>query len=362
MLIPTIEKRLFWLSGGQLYRVTREGLLADAEQQFRACKLPLVVVSREHYKEAYKEYPIVDRKDLSEILRHEFSEYAVKLTTQQNDSVTGVQVLSPTDAVLELLKEKLCVWLPDSLLLGTEAVPQQLEIFEGGSQELFVFRKASRIYSTLKSGAFANPEYFLFAIGADAATPVVRFSEKDMATRLLSGISSLDSTSVLSLLRSQSCRYHIENLTHWPSLLVGSVSAALLFLGLQLGYLNLKAEILTGDIKAQQVAKVLRQQKDLENKVQLLNEIQSSQSSLSSSYPIWSTLTKMMENGITLIFFSIEEQGFSVRAKARSATSALELVRGLDLVKSAEFNSSIGQSRGEQRFTILIHFNQELQP
>lgn len=355
-----IKKRIFWYCDGAVHGISETGFqeAKPASSVVEKLRYSIQIVSRKHYKETFKEYPIVDRTDLNGIINNEFPANAIRFIYESTEHSTLVKVWVPDATVSEFLTESQSFWIPETLVLESCVEDRVLTSYGLAQYQLFLYKLGARVYSTLSRGTFAAPNNFLLSIGADINTGTTSKSQDNLAADLVSGIFQIRKPLFLPIIKAQKWGQYIKRVFHWPSVLVGAFAAFALYVGLNIGYLHWQQESLRERIETQQLHLFIKKEKQLEQQIALLNQVQANKSGASGTADLWELVAYLLGNEISVLRIQREGTELTVRLEAESATESLEFIQSLPFIAKAQLSSSVARSRGKQRFNLEIQFKQ----
>lgn len=346
------ERNTFFL--GRQIRQIKEGSLIDVKNRdWGKAYFPLVIVGREHYQESRKHFPVFQSSELDKIIKNLMDTPSLYFPDSKDDSGTWVRIWSLSKTASELIKDKICLWLPESLLLES-AVSQSCKIATRDGQQLYFAENGGVFVSSLAKGLYINPEYFLMATGMAMDTPVSAMNEKEYLADLQGHWSGLGWSRWIQVLRQQGYLTKLSKMASWKSILVGSAASLLVLLLAKAGYVHWQSYYLDEQLAATNIKPVMQLKKLAQEKSELITALGSASHGGGDVERAWQLMASLMEANVQVLRVNASGAKIEIRLQAKQATEALQLISELPFVKSAEFSTSVMESLGNKRFTIAV--------
>jgi hypothetical protein len=250
------------------------------------------------------------------------------------------------------------IWIPETLLLNL-GCEEGFYAFTRFAQTLYQVKNEGESVSSIAVGAYKNASYFLLSAGIENVADPEQKDTVAWQQSIKKGLAKIAFQDAIQIFKSQNILNYLRNLFHWPSAIVGAFAGLMLVTLSQLGWQNIQISALESEAASQDVRTIMSLDKRVKSKKELLQSLSREDSSGLESYPMWRLLAYVMENNITVIEFSMQDGKKLFRLQSDSAIDALEMVRALPYVGSAEFNTSVQKSRGKERYTIRLEFSGE---
>lgn len=341
------------LANNELYVFSEEGLQPCEESELERAQFPLLVVGIEHCREIVKQYPVTDKEDLSQIIRTEYqgTDFVEQpVIGEQNSSVTVWRLDEKANSIAD---SKWLYWIPESWLIG-DVLDASLYKVSRAKQNIWLCRHNDNTFSSVAMGLFANRNYFLMASGVESNIPNEELSEQAYGRKILSAIANIDPMRLFQPFKAQNYVDKLNRQFSFVSLCIGVFVGFVLFSALHLGYLEWRISSLEEGIKGQKVAQAISVQKNYETTLEAMQKLNKSLGGQGSQQPSWGLLASLMEKGVTILRVKHLDNKLEVRAEAKKATDALQVISGLPEVAHATFITPVRESLGNERFTVSI--------
>lgn len=320
--------------------------------------IPLVIITREHYQEVVKDYPVPDKKDVQSIIDNEFD--GLKMTQIETKDLTSSKAkLFIFDSVSSAyIESQRCIYIPETLLAGF-VVEQELTIVTRLGQTLNLVRKGDTIFSSAGKGVYQNPQLFIAASGAGQTNSTVHLEQAEYFQLLLEQITCLKSSELKMIVRAQVAHKRFMESLHLPSLGLGVLAAVVLYGGLLWGQLKWFDLYPGVDYSPKDVREVIQARQRLEENIKLYNELSTGSSSGSAGEVVWEIVTGLLEADVSVGSIIFKDDELSLVMVAESATAAIELVSKEPSVKSVTLDGDIYAFGDRQAANIVIVLNKE---
>lgn len=352
-----IFKRGFLLANNKLFSIRMDGLHPVSAENFNNTVMPILVVGKEHCRESDKSYPISDKKDLSEVIKMDFTglTYVEKPDIGEHQSKVKAWIADP--AVCSMAESKLFYWIPEIWLFSHSDSSSLFQIERAGNA-MWLCTHQGKSNASLTKGLFKDASYFLMSIGIDSSFKPISVKESDYCEFINKQASLIANIKLLALTPAQGYQNKLKTAYNWLSVGLGVVVAVTLFLLFHNAYLGMRIDGLDENIRQQNVREVITLQKTYEQQLEALQTLEKSLYNVDSSSAYWDVLATLMENGTTILRVNQKSDVFEVRGQAKLATDILQIVGSLPEVEHAEFITPVRESLGNERFTIAIKWRE----
>ena len=344
--------------------------IPDADTKTK--KLRWLILSREHYFETSKEYPIANKRDLKQALQFDDNKAPFKGVTLQyieriNEQTHRVTFWVINPKTFDKLALKPWLILPESYLLA-KALNENINLatIECLDKTLFISQTGQGIFSGVKSPQTPTVESFAFATGSPISPNGEQYysaNATEFITLLTAGITSLNVTSFSGFL----VNLHNVNRSNYPWKQAGVMFCVVLasYLVLSSGWLVFKQQWLEQQLVSQkeQVNQALTVQKNYQQQLQWQQVLTEP---LSHTFPYWDTWPVVLDAiavGVELKAIHYQNSNIVLHGTTDAAIKATDVLAKLSespYVVSARFSQPVRKNRSEEDFVISFSFAQAI--
>jgi len=355
----------------QLYtfkRTEAQSFQLHAVQNKSAANLRWLILSREYYFEATKDYPIANKRDLKQALRFDDNKAPFEGITLQHIERIDEQshrvtfwVINPT--VLKKVNFAPWVILPESYILAKALSDNvNLATIECINKTLFISKTGRGLFSGVQSSHTPTIEHFAFSTGS----PISMGSENyyhaksiDFIDLLSKGLKSLNLAKLQGFLVNLN-EFNWQNYP-WKQAALISTTVFTLYLAISSGWLAFKDQQLTQQLVAKKtrVNQALTLQETYKQQLQWQELLAVP---VKDNVPYWNTWPIVLEAiAVGAKFTAIHYQNSNViiHGTANDSIKATDVLAKLSknpYVVSASFSEPVRKYRGNENFVINFGF------
>jgi hypothetical protein len=356
-LLSLFTSRLYFLFSGKAFHLEENLLVESNKERLEKTIFPVIVIGREHYRESSKKYPVTNEKDLRQILVNESDEAHIISPPIFKEDHALLQTYELDNTALDFVSNQWCFWFPETWLLNIQST-QLLQVNRGGNC-VWGTSLSGNLYSTVASGAFASPDYFLMSIGASSDIQENIIPNESYSKLVVEGLNGLSSKQWRELAKAQKYIPKLNKLFSWPSIIAGLLLGYGIFCLADLVALSYQHRSIDKKISQQEVSSVIQKQRALETKAVALSALANISSDKVLIRNMWQSVLALMEGKHNILRIVLEGNKLQIRIESENANDALALVQGLDYVETADFSTPVRNSAGNKRVTIAIGFKNE---
>ncbi|PCH94200.1 MAG: hypothetical protein COB83_12260 [Gammaproteobacteria bacterium] len=341
-------------------------------QNKKSPKLRWLILSREHYFETSKEYPIANKQDLKQALRFDDDKAPFEGVTLQHIERINEQshrvtfwVINPN--VLDNLDYTPWLILPESYVLA-KALNENINIatIECINKTLFISKTGRGIFSGVQSPQTPNLESFAFSTGSPISVNSEQYfmaNAKDFVGLLRTGLKSL----TLTKLQGFVINSNSINWQNYPWKQAGVITTIVftVYLMLSSGWLVFKQQQLEQQLIAQktQVNQALSLQKKYQQQLQWQAVLAEP---LKDAFPYWKTWPILLEAvsvGAKFTAVHYKNSKIIIHGTANESIKATDVLAKLSKntnVASPSFSKPVRKYRGKEDFAISFSFPEAL--
>ncbi len=314
----------------------------------------LYIVSRQHYQELVKQYPIESERELRKVLAQEHPAdnsvfHLIAPAREQKRSVTTYRLKSGvTDNV-----KHWAVILPESLLVGLALPETAVAEVESPGGNFFIARFQGQVRSHLKNSLCRDLNQFKILTGMPEEIVPLQISALQLQTYLQSGIEKLSLRHWLSLFflpkKSAVSVFKLKPLLSIITVIVvGYMAAASFYLQSSIDHYDHALQAL-----GQEIDVLLDQQQKTEQRQQDALKLQTQFSTNYKTAQLWLTVGQLLSvQDIELQGISFQDGRLTVRGRAPSATKVLESFSASRDFHDARFDASVSRQDNLEFFVI----------
>lgn len=322
-------------------------------------KVRCILLSREHYQEIQKDYPVESKKELTKIINLELASnpeqkqlYRIGAYLNKKRTVTFAQL---NDSVFEQtaqLSRFFCI--PESWFLGAMYDSTLLKV---NSQNFYywLFSTKAKVQSYQCKGVFAESSTFCAAVGINNELPEVALSQQEVCSLFLKKyfVIILEHFSGLVVRKHEQRSIEIKKYT--PVIISCVLSLFIYNLTISF-YLENKLLNLEGKQKIlmRDAGELFTLQKNIQEKAEQITVINNTLSSSAVSIEVWRTLlplfqeSKLKLNKVT----ALSNHTVKIMGEAPKATKILEIINKQPNIQNSYFYTDVVKRNGKEKFTI----------
>jgi hypothetical protein len=358
-LIKALLQRLpIGYYNGNLYKLnTKNQEMSSAVAANKNFKPWILIVSRDYYQESVDKLPIVDQKEIKQILQ-------LKRAEVLGDNVYIINTVTENQTFYNLWKFNPSLptsWfrLPESLLIARclgEDVATTLEI-EDKQTRLYVGSSSQGVYSAKPTGMLNSLSRFCQSCGLVAQTnsPIIVTSQ--FYAVLVEGLLALTSKDWLTFSCSPKNNFSYQSIKIPLWLTAGCIAA---YLAVGSAYIvwkkhNLEQQLLGSKVE---LTAALNTQDNMASLQQQVSSMSGFASALKSKMSIWQVLLPLYSEA-QFTNISFDNGRFILRGTADRATQLLAKLALMRGVSEAQFDLPVSKSRNLENFTISFRIQTE---
>jgi hypothetical protein len=335
-------------------------------QKNDAVRLRWLILSREHYFETSKVYPIANKKELKQAIRFDDDKAPVDGLTlhyieridEQNHRVT-FWVLNLK--ILEAYNLKPWLILPESYVLA-HALSDNINIasIDCINKTLFISNTEQGLFTGIQSTQTPDLENFAFSTGSPiSAEGEKHFDSNDFINLLSKGLRSLNVKKLQGLVVNLN-RVKL-NTYPWKLAAVISTTVFTVYLSLSSIWLLYKEHQLTQNIDSQksQVEQALILQRTYQQQLQWQKLLSAPTDNMLPYWHTWSILFEAIDVGAKFKTLTYRDRTVTLNGTANETIKATDILAKLSdnpHVQSASFSQSLRVYRGKEDFVISFSF------
>ena len=330
-------------------------------------QLRWLILSREHYFETSKIYPIANKRELKQAIHFDDEKgpfdgltlHHIERIDEQNHRVT-FWVVEPN--ILE--KYRLTPWLilPESFILA-HALKDGVELasIERINKKLFISKTGLGVFSGVQSSQIQDLESFAFSTGSPLHEDGGNyFTRHEFIGFLAKGLSSLNVSKLQGFFTLNANKLSLNSFP-WKVSAVLSVSVFSVYLSLSSLWLIYKEHQLTNEIKAQQsqVNEALTLQRAFQQELQWQKLLFTPTQNISPHWDTWKILLEAVNVGAQFKNLEFKNKIVTFHGTADESVKATDILAKLSdnpKVQSASFSQPVRKYRGKEDFVISFSF------
>ena len=355
-------------------RTVQNDFTLQAIPSDKPAKLLWLILSREHYFETTKEYPIANKRELKQALRFDDNKapfegvtlHHIERINEQSHRVT-FWVINPK--ALAGLPNRPWLIFPESYLLANALKTKvNLATIACLNKTLFISKTGQGLFSGVQSSQTANIESFAFSTGSPINTDSEHhFIAKadDFIGLLITGLKSLNYTHLPNFLVSSDD----INWQNYPWKQAGVITSIVLaiYLALSSGWLVVKQQQLEQQLSEQtvEVNQALTLQKAYQLELQWKNLLVEPVKDLFPYWNTWPIVLDAISVGAEFTAIHYENSKIILDGTANDSIKATDVLAKLSEnahVKSPSFSQPVRKYRGKEDFAISFSFAKPLSP
>ncbi|WP_394146031.1 PilN domain-containing protein [Vibrio atypicus] len=323
-----------------------------------------VILSREHYVEQQKSYPVTNLVHLMRVIKVEsqtLSPFGGKTfwsVVGKSSSGWLVTYWSVPQDVIASLIGKFKVVLPESLLLAKSV---ENGIFETiGKRGLFLYKQGHHFQSAIKNNLISNSDYFCNLVNRDDLVSQTTFlTHEEYQSRLIQSYKKCNPLLLPGLLiPSQQRSFDVARIKAWKK---PAIMASVLMLSYAVGlslYLSKQEEyyeqLLAG--KQQEMRQLLKQEQQLNEIITYIEDYQFFTDSNPGLVMLLHSLVGVEKLDVQISRLDLTGNQVNISGLAPSATDLFSYLSKQPQIRNLDFSSTISKDRqtGLDRFQLTF--------
>ena len=336
-------------------KINSEGNLVDLEGLSLNHTRPILIVSRNHYRERTRDYPIESLRDLKKTLALRIKSEDEEWLTQVGKNQTGgawVKDYIFKKSTLDAYSKSL-ICIPETLLLAESVENQSVTEFKNKGRSVFIYRNKDMHKSIIKAGTITDLQRFCAVnavpqLIADHAN-VLSFDDNDLLNmpfyRVYRHIGWCHFAGIRERLKKSAAKtFILAGVLLTCYVLISSAYVMYLDKKLDTSIKN-SSVTLQASIEVNDRLSALKKRSNVSNRVT---------ETFSSSSIFWLTLHPLIELGARINLVEFNDGKFSVNGEYSSASFMLEVLQESPSVASASFKSPIVKRGDKEVFSIEV--------
>jgi len=346
----------------QMYRIV---FPSDGKIQFikadASFRPKLLILSRNHYQESIKQYPITDKTELKKVLTlNSNSDFD---TTEQvhwkilgsDNSSHAVNFWIPDTTILNQYTP--IFWFPESLLVAANASQESIfEILTEVNWYLYSKGKEGGCISLINGPVINNVDLFQSSVGISHDKPISIINKGELAQSLVDGLIKQSTLDIITFFIQKPDTDQPFNV--WPRLkwsFLGIVAYFLISSAYLLLHLNgLEQQNLKSKVNVQQAMQV---RSEVDHLIEQLEVEKGTLENRQFTIYVWEILSPLLETDMLLTQIYYSDGRYRITGTASKAIELLKLLAQNRLVVEAKFDAPVAKTRKRERFMISFKLN-----
>ncbi|QLE86110.1 hypothetical protein FLM48_14160 [Shewanella sp. Scap07] len=339
----------------KLYR-----LVDIADGQFKWQEAPVnfkpnvLILSRQHYQESCKQYPIENKSEVKKLIRLELSANegtSQFVTYKAQDSKTASNQWMLSDVYLGAK-----FVLPESFLIGAKQPHFKVTELQNEESQFYIVNTPKGIISTVKGGLINNVNAFSMASGVSVDQTINSMSFEQFANFTAAELPQLLIQYGSQFFVKQDSNLDVQDLVKPVFLTLGASLTLYLLIGS--AYLELQSYRITSQIESNssQVNRALNIQNEYNQLTEKLLRQQDFIESQAVKTSFWLVLEPLLQQA-KFRTIRYRNDRYIINGETKQATKLLDMLIQDPLVTDAKFDSQIRKSRNNEVFTISFRLS-----
>lgn len=310
------------------------------------------IVPRSYYTEFRRNYPVLDKKDLTAVLHQDYPKHAIHLIfpTDHNHRVVSTFVFD--DAFLARLTHPQFL-LPESLVLAAAVQHKQASVEVKTERPWFIYADGAKVVSQLSNSLVPNALMFRLAQGVPDDVEQVQFQEHQLPNAYVQGAVRLAGTAMAPFFYLAAAKHKLPD---WKPLVAASVLVLALHMGLSSWFVGWQASARNAEIAAlgPKMDELLEAQQNHQALQQQLTALNQQLANTTVVFPVWEITRQLLDAGV--ILHNLDQQGnqLELRGLAVKATEVLVQLQQRADVVDATFIAPTRRSDEKEQFHIRL--------
>ncbi|OBP15324.1 hypothetical protein A5320_08140 [Rheinheimera sp. SA_1] len=317
------------------------------------------IAARRSYLEFEKVYPIESSSDLKAVLNQQFEGRDCIHLIQKTANHQSLVKTFIFDTKLISALPAFSILLPESVVLHAALQDRHCKsVIRDEGQSWFLYVRAAHFSSQISNIICGDLDTFSMVNGVPQDIEEIDIQPSDKPALLMKGLKSISPTSLLNFIRYK--RQQAQPLP-WREIGVSTVAGLLCYLSLSSFYLHWTESSASKIVASfgSDVDLVMTEKQQVEELQLKLNKAQQLLLQHENTWPVWSTLLHLLDNGVSLSSFQWQNGHLIVKGTTPVATGLIEALTKLSYVSRATFTDPTRRERDLDSFSIKIEFRLE---
>jgi hypothetical protein len=349
---------LLGILSDQLYQISSKKLNYRLMPAKKNRKFACILLSRQHYQEIQKSYPVENKKELVKILKLELkgekraSLYRIGNYKNKKRIVTFAYINEKSLENHHQLQPFMCI--PESWLIGEHSFKKLTQV-QSFKAPYWLYQSKENSQSQQVKGMFSNAEAFCAAVGISYSEEPVIISESEVVALFRNSVVSILLKYNSGLWVSKSNKQALDILQFTPAMLGGGATLVIYLFSMSY-YLDYKLnnEKLLQAQLALNAGELFTIQKEIKNKAEKISILEKNLLQPGVSLNMWENLNSLYL--IDKIRFrtvsGLADGEVYLMLKAPKATKVLESLSNQNGIHDAKFTSDVVQDKGIDSFSL----------
>jgi hypothetical protein len=349
---------LLGILSDKLYQISSEKLNYQLIPAKKNKKFACILLSRQHYQEIQKSYPVESKKELVKILKLELkgekrvSLYRIGDYKNKKRIVTFAYVNEKSLVNHTQLQQFMCI--PESWLIGEHSFKKLTQV-QSYKVPYWLYQSEENSQSQQVKGMFANAEAFCAAVGISYSEEPVIISESEVVALFRNTVVSILLKYNSGLWVSKSIKQTFNILQFTPAILGGGATLVIYLFSMSyyLDYQLNNDKLLQAQL-ALSASELFTLQKEIESKAEKISILEQNLLQPGVSLNMWENLNALYL--IDKIRFrtvtGFADGEVNLMLKAPKATKILEQLSNQTGIYDAKFTSDVVQDKGIDSFSL----------
>ncbi|MEH8015826.1 hypothetical protein MN202_01155 [Rheinheimera muenzenbergensis] len=320
----------------------------------------VVIVSRSHYQEFIRLYPVAQLSDLKQILRTEYPQPGVLhyIGPEQDQRRTVCTVVLNAELLQQF--NRLTVLIPESVLLW-RALQPEYAVYQCNSFAGYFLYCAAAVPVSQQIGPFC-PDFNIFALNNGIPDQALQrqLSQTSYSSALVKALASsvfnIHKLAVVAKPRFQLVRLPLK------AIAITAAAVLLSYVAVVSSYYNLMLDNRQGKLAqlGDSVNQLLDTQQNVQQIAESANKLVELRQQKQASAHIWQVLLTLLQADASLQLQNLasESSRFVLRGEANQATQVLTSLQNSELVTDARFDAPVRRQRDKDAFVISLQLVQ----
>lgn len=342
--IYTVEQTKKFSYQNQHWRITQDG------GSFSLA----TIVPRSCYTEYQRNYPVLDKKDLSAVLHQDYPKNAIHLISAVEHTHRVVSTFVFDEVFLASLSHPQYL-LPESLVLAAAVPHKQVSIEIQALRSWFIYANGEKVVSQLPNSLVPNAQMFRLAQGVPDEVEQFKLQEQELPDTYVRGVIQLGVTAMIPFFYLAAAKHKLPD---WRPFAVATLLVLFAHMGLTSWFVGWQAAARDAQITAfgPKMSELFAAQQNHQLLQDQLTGINQQLANTVVVFPVWEITQQLLNSGI--ILHSLEQQGtqLELRGLAVKATDVLVQLQQLPKVTDATFIAPTRRADEKEQFHIRLTF------
>lgn len=315
------------------------------------------IVPRSCYAEFRRNYPVLDKKDLTAVLQQDYPKNAIHLISAAEHNHRVVSTFVFDEAFLASLNRPQYL-LPESLVLAAAAPKEQISIEVQADRSWFIYADGAKVVSQLPNALVPNAQMFRLAQGVPDEVEQFKLQQQELPDAYVQGMMRLGLTAMLPFFYLATAKHKLPD---WRPFAVATT--LVLFVHMAMSSWFVAWQSAERDTQIAELGPKMTELLAAQQEQQLLNgQISALHLQLANTvvvFPLWEITRHLLDAGV--ILHSLDQQGtqLELRGLAQKATDVLVLLQQMPEVTDAAFIAPTRRTDEKEQFHIRLTFAAE---